>query len=185
MAEESSAGSLLENLVLARIDRDGPITAYRVRALFAASPTDALSASTGSIYPLLERLERRGLVARGPHADGRGTRLLTITAAGAGQVQRWLLSDADLGHLPVDPLRTRASFLGKLSAPRLRAWLRKALRASEKKLAQVEHFFRTEALPESDCWAHENAVRLLRARIEWLREWLAHELEQKTTRSSS
>ncbi len=173
--DAEATGSLLENLVLARIERDGPITAYRVRALIEASPTDALSSSTGSIYPLLRRLQARGLLERGAARDGRGTRLLSVTEAGSVQVLRWLLSDDGARHLAEDPLRTKASFVGRLTPAQRRRWLRAALRASEEKLAQIEAFFEREALPEVDYWAHENAVRLMRARIGWLQTWLAHE----------
>ena len=183
MSEVQRESSLLENLVLARVDRDGPITAYRVRALFEASPTDSLSSSTGSIYPILRRLEQRGLIERGPKSDGRGTRLLKATEAGAAQVLRWLLSDTGSRHLAEDPLRTKASFVGRLTPASRRKWLRRAIAASTAKLEQVEEFFRRQALPEVDFWANENALRLMRARIEWLQDWLAHE-QRQTARTS-
>jgi len=177
--------SLLENLTLARIDRDGPITAYRVRALFEASPTDTLSSSTGSIYPIIRRLEARGLIESEPTDDGRGTHLLRATPEGRAQVRRWLLCEDGSRHLAEDPLRTKASFVGRLTPTQRRRWLEQAISASTEKLQQIETFFEKQAFPEFDIWAHENAVRLMRARIDWLRDWLEHEETRSAQATSS
>jgi DNA-binding PadR family transcriptional regulator len=148
--------SQLESHVLARIAHEGPITAYRIRQLFASSPTEALSSSTGSIYPVVRRLERWGLVeSSSVGADLRGTRDLVCTPAGRRRVRDWLESLEGACLLPEDPLRTKALFLDQLDATDRREWLEAVLDASRTKLAEVEAFARerTDAdRSRPSCW---------------------------------
>jgi DNA-binding PadR family transcriptional regulator len=179
-----SALSHLENHVLARIAQDGPMTAYRVRQLFASSPTESLSSSTGSIYPAIRRLERSGLLeASSLLDDGRGTRQLVCTAEGRRQVRVWLESQDGAGFLAEDPLRTKALFLGQLTAARRRKWLDRALHACRRKLAEVEAFARDRG-SSNDGWAHRQAIGAMRARIEWLEEWRDHEQRRQSSQEN-
>lgn len=166
--------SRLELLLLALVERDGPVTAYRIRRLLEASPTAALSASAGSVYPAVRRLEERGLLAAGEARDGRGARRLRVTAAGRRRVRRWL-REPEAGGLTEDPLRRQALFVARLPPRERRAWLRRALEASLAEEAALERFARRDDLPPTDFWAHDNPRRLMAARIEWLRAWLESE----------
>src|SRR5262245_30684654 len=81
----------LEACVLGVVWRDGPCTAYAVRRELADSTAPRWSASAGSIYPVLQRLEAVGLVAATTRSWGaRGKREFAATAAGQEQLRAWV-----------------------------------------------------------------------------------------------
>ena len=107
----------LEAAVLAVVWRDGPCTAYAIRQHFRQSPTPRWSGSAGAIYPLVRRLEARGLLRSTPGKVGaRNQRDCELTAEGLAALRRWLRvpSEVDTALLH-DPLRTRVLFLSALS----------------------------------------------------------------------
>ena len=107
----------LEGATLGVILRDGPCTSYAVKEIFRASPSDFWSGSAGSIYPLMQRLETRGLVASEQGATGRrGRKDYRISAAGRRAFERWLTDAERAAGMGYDPLRTRLVFFDKLSA---------------------------------------------------------------------
>jgi DNA-binding PadR family transcriptional regulator len=62
----------LEGSVLGMIGVKGPCTPYALRREFLDSPSQYWSASSGAVYPLVLRLEERGLIRlKGKTADGR------------------------------------------------------------------------------------------------------------------
>lgn len=106
----------LEGAALGVVLRDGPCTSYAVKELFRASPSDFWSGSAGSIYPLMQRLEKRGLVASEQGSTGRrGRRDYRITAAGRRAFNRWLTDAERAAGMGFDPLRTRLVFFDQLS----------------------------------------------------------------------
>jgi DNA-binding PadR family transcriptional regulator len=109
----------LEGCVLGIVWSQGPCTAYAARRVFLDSPSPYWSGSAGAVYPLLVRLEDRGLVRARAHSLGlRASRRFGITPPGRRMLERWLgppLPDWILG-IPMDPLRTRMGFLGALPA---------------------------------------------------------------------
>jgi DNA-binding PadR family transcriptional regulator len=54
--------SEMEGCVLALIWSGGPLMPYAIRQVFRKSPSPQWSGSAGSIYPLVDRLERRALI---------------------------------------------------------------------------------------------------------------------------
>ena len=54
--------SELEYVVLGVVRQEAPCTPYVIRQVFAHSPSSYWSGSAGAIYPLVRRLERRGLL---------------------------------------------------------------------------------------------------------------------------
>src|SRR5690242_14236558 len=81
----------LEGCVLGCLWKHGASTPYAVRRMFLDSPSSHWSGSAGAVYPLLERLERGGLVAS-RHAP-RGARdgwTYSLTAAGRRRLRAWL-----------------------------------------------------------------------------------------------
>ena len=123
MSRESKERPLteLEGATLGVILRDGPCTSYTVKELFRASPSDFWSGSAGSIYPLMQRLEKRGLVASERGSTGRrGRRDYRITDAGRRAFRRWLTDAERAAGMGFDPLRTRLVFFDQLS-PQARA----------------------------------------------------------------
>jgi DNA-binding PadR family transcriptional regulator len=120
----------LEGAALGVVVRDGPCTSYAVKELFRASPSEFWSGSAGSIYPLMRRLERRGLIVSAEGSTGRrGRRLHRVTAAGRRAFARWLGDARRAAGMGFDPLRTRLVFLDLLP-PRARAGFRTAVRAA-------------------------------------------------------
>jgi DNA-binding PadR family transcriptional regulator len=112
----------------------GPCTAYLVRQEFLDSPSPYWSGSAGAIYPLIDRLRRRGLVQASVRAVGRRhSRHLVLTRPGRAQLRAWLrppLPEVVIG-VPSDPLRTRIGFLDALP-PRAR---RRALEDAARRMA--------------------------------------------------
>jgi DNA-binding PadR family transcriptional regulator len=107
----------LEGAALGAVARDGPCTSYAVKELFRASPSEFWSGSAGSIYPLMKRLEQRGLVASESGSTGRrGHRTYRATARGRRAFARWMTDAERTAAMGFDPLRTRLVFVGQLSA---------------------------------------------------------------------
>jgi DNA-binding PadR family transcriptional regulator len=167
----------LENCTLAMIGQHQPCSAYAVRQAIAHSPTPEWSGSTGSIYPVVERLLRLGLIEAEPQkGDSRGRRNLKITPAGEQAVRAWI---ADLepwaAKATPDPIRTRVSFLGQLPSDAERAvFLALAVRLTENALVELKPAVEAmKAVHALEYLAGRGAIHQLRARLRWLRDMLA------------
>jgi len=137
-AANNRALTELEGAALGVVVRDGPCTSYAVAELFRGSPSEVWSGSAGSIYPLMRRLERRGLVASAQGATGRrGRRVYRVTPVGRREFLRWLADAERAAGMGFDPLRTRLVFLDRLSAPR-RARFQAEVRAALERLPLPE-----------------------------------------------
>lgn len=160
----------LEAVALAFIHRNQPCTPYAVRRCLQASPAARFSDSAGSIYPLVRRLERRGLLRSAAASTGaRRSRVYTATAAGVRAVKAWLRLPNNPAELATsDPLRTRAVYLDMLPEKDRYAWCERAKQLLEAHQRAVEAFAaRTDDDPYM-ALANDNARRTTRARIEWL-----------------
>jgi DNA-binding PadR family transcriptional regulator len=160
--------SELEGCVVGHLWKYGPCTAYAVRKELLASPSSHWSGSAGAIYPLLERLEKRGFVASRKTARGdRQHWLYELTKAGRESFLAWLAPplEPDLISIAPDPLRTRIYFLGALSAPRRAAFLAQARAKLIRHMADLKDATETD---EFDRLANRGAIRLARARVAWL-----------------
>jgi PadR family transcriptional regulator len=88
----------LDGLLLAVL-ADQPGHGYALSQRLAVRSGGELSVPEGSLYPALQRLERRGLVVSGWDTDGgRRRRVYRLTAAGgrevAGEARDWKLFSA-------------------------------------------------------------------------------------------
>lgn len=140
--------SELEGVVLGIVRSLQPCTAYAVRKRLASSPSTHWSASGGSIYPLLSRLERAGLVqAHVDEGDGRRSRLVTLTPKGERALRDWILTAGtpEVAENVSDALRSRAFFLDVLSASDRRRFAEEALAAAEAHLARARAYRDEEA----------------------------------------
>ena len=118
--------SELECFVLGLVWQLGPSSPYDVRRHVQASPSTQWSASAGAIYPLMRRLQRAGLLsARVERSDKRRRREYRITPTGVAALRAWIGPPLAPEAITVahDPLRSRARFLGALTAAQQRAWL--------------------------------------------------------------
>lgn len=105
----------LECFTLGLVWETGPCSAYDIRRRLVDSPSSQWSGSAGAIYPLVRRLEKRGLLSSGASATGRRRRrLYSIRPAGIKALQAWIGPPlhADAVTVAHDPLRSRARFLG-------------------------------------------------------------------------
>ena len=118
--------SELEGFVLGLVWQLGPASAYEIRRHMQTSPSTQWSASAGSIYPLMRRLERAGLLkSRERSGGGRGGREYTITAKGQSALREWVGPPLGAAVVTVahDPLRSRARFLGALPREARLEWI--------------------------------------------------------------
>ena len=163
-----------EAYALGLVEASGECTAYRVRRAFAMSPSAQGRGSAGSIYPVLRRLEDRGLVSSVSHAQGRRkSRLYSITRQGRAALRDWLLPplDEELG-LPLDPLRARIRFLGSLTESQRALFLDAAgqmLRSTLDELEERAGLYEAEGSAWEVAMA-KGAVRITRARLDWVTE---------------
>ena len=154
------------------VARDGPLSAYGVRRLFVQSQTPSWSSSAGSIYPVIRRLQERGLVHSADADGGRKRRDLSVTHEGRGLVREWLLKvDQSLGAATPDPLRTRTHFLALLEGDEQIRFLDEALRCTEQAL-EVSRTICTELSATNQLkWLAELGVLYqLEAKRRWLRD---------------
>jgi DNA-binding PadR family transcriptional regulator len=150
----------LEGATLVQIARDSPTTAYAVARTFANSPSEFWSGSAGSVYPLIKRMQTRGLVIAAQSAQGkRAHSNLSLSKAGNAAMRVWLLDAKRAAGLGFDPLRTRAVHLDLVSAIERDTFL-------EEVGAHIAAAARTEVWPESPRLnAIHNAV--MRSRKIW------------------
>lgn len=164
----------LEHCTMANIRRHQPCSAYAVRQVFARSSTPEWSGSTGAVYPVIDRLVRRGLIEAKPQAgDPRGARSLTITPEGDAVVRDWITGlEPWMAKATPDPIRTRVSHLDHLASDGERiAFLEAAARLTEDMLKELEGVLESlKAVDTVEYLAGRGAVHQLQARRMWLRE---------------
>jgi len=119
----------LEAVTIAYIVRRAPCTPYEVRCSFEKSTTTRFSGSAGSIYPLIKRLNDRGLLAvADTQSDGRGTRRYSATKKGRQKVQDWITGLNDPTMIGMyDPIRSRLMNLSLLPKAAQIQWLEQVI----------------------------------------------------------
>jgi DNA-binding PadR family transcriptional regulator len=87
----------VEQILLGLIARS-PSTGYELKRFFTDTPAVVYRPSSGTLYPALRRLERRGLITTEPEvaSSGRRQRRYHLTASGHSAHVTWL-------RQPVDP----------------------------------------------------------------------------------
>ncbi len=170
----------LEQCVVGVVWRDGPMTAYEIATLFAKSLSAYWSGSAGAIYPLVKRLQARGLL-RGSRRAWNGSRktVLTVTAKGRASLRVWLTPPIplDAAAPTQDPIRTRMFFVEILAASNRLAFIAEVERITRKQidLAQEQRDRDEAAGQVSEALGAVGVVYELKARLRWLqsvREYL-------------
>lgn len=112
-----------------------PASGYQLAQEFGESMGWFWYASYSQIHPELRRLEEQGLVSSEvSSADGRGTRVFSITPAGETDLRRWLAAETE--YPPVrDPERIKLIFGDMLSLAEIRAHLEQHRKHNEALLA--------------------------------------------------
>lgn len=175
-----SRASLTDNegTLLALVARAEPITAYQISKIYEASPVSNFNTSTGKIYPIIKRLRAAGLLeASAVEGDARGTEQLSTTSSGKEALRSWIMEIRPVHLLPEDPLRTKVQSFEMLSREERIAWISRMKMELLEKLERVEQYGREKWVPYQDL-VHENAVRTLRSRMDWLDLVLSRVVEQ-------
>jgi len=170
----SSNISEMEGAVLGLIWAN-PGTPYEVRRVMQDSPNPSWSGSAGAIYPLFRRLEQRGLlVARRIKTGEREGTVYSISKDGKRTLERWIappLSRTTIG-VPVDPLRTRARFLGILPDNERKRFLEEAIAQLQQHMMIIRADCRKRKASGDDCsyFTARGALLSCNARLRWLIE---------------
>jgi len=164
----------LEGCVLGIVWERGPCTAYVIRTVFLESLSPYWSGSAGSIYPLVARLEARGLIAARVEPRGvRSRKELSLTPEGLAALHAWIRPLPEwTGSVPVDPVRTRMFFLGALPPEEQDAFVADA-EARARAAAEAVREEHEAAVRKDEVWearATRGAILVQAARIEWLAE---------------
>jgi len=157
-----------EGTFLALVLRLQPTTAYQVSKVYEQSPVTNYKTNKGKIYPIINRLVERGWLEK--HAvlgDGRGTEQLSCTPAGRRAVRDWVIEIQPSHLLLDDPLRTKVQSFGLLTKDERRRWVVHAKSQLNDKLADLEAYGREVEVPFKRL-VHDNAVRSIRTRMDWL-----------------
>jgi DNA-binding PadR family transcriptional regulator len=171
---ERTTLSEIEGCVLALVHELGPVTPYAIRKDFLGSPTPQWSGSAGTIYPLVERLLRRGLIrAKSCYTGDREGRRISLTPAGRRAFHRWL--SVPMPHwvagVPPDPLRTRVRFLGALPTAVQKAFVKEAQVKARRQLRVLARDYELQkALGPFQALMSRGAVLSMRSRLSFLDE---------------
>ncbi|MES2442418.1 MAG: helix-turn-helix transcriptional regulator [Pseudomonadota bacterium] len=162
-----------EGTFLALVLRTQPVTAYQVSKIYDESPVSNFNTSKGKIYPIIRRLIERGLLEKAAVAgDARGTEQLSCTDAGRVAVRGWVMQLRPSHLVLEDPLRTKVQSFDLLSRDERVAWILEAKEALSGQAERLEAYGAEVEVPFQD-FVHDNAMRSLRARIDWLDRMLA------------
>jgi len=168
-----------EGIFLALLVRVEPATAYQLSKIYAESPVSNFGTSKGKIYPLIQRLERRGLLKKRVVPDNaRRSEQLESTSAGRESVRGWVMEMKPEHFLPDDPLRTRLQSFDLLSADEQLEWIVNAKEGLQRKLEELEAYAAAVTVPFHR-EVHDNAVTSIRSRMDWLDRLLAGMVRNK------
>jgi DNA-binding PadR family transcriptional regulator len=162
--------SLTENegTLLALVARAGPITAYQIAKVYEESPISNFNTSKGKIYPMIGRLREAGLLrARAVRGDARGTEQLEATKEGRKAIRLWVKEIRPAHLLPEDVLRTKVQSFELLSKDERIEWISELRVQLLQKLEDLERYKEIVSVPFHEL-VHENAVRSIRNRMDWL-----------------
>jgi DNA-binding PadR family transcriptional regulator len=165
--------SELESFVIGLVWQSGPCSAYDVRRALTASPSTQWSASAGAIYPLVRRLEKRGLLQSRTKTRGkRARRLYSVTPAGRRALRHWIGPPIAEEAITVtyDPLRSRARFLKALSKSERIRWVEASLTALEAVESRVQRWHEMYGQEPYAALLTRNGELELQVRRTWLRE---------------
>lgn len=163
----------LEQCVIGVVWRDGPMTAYEIASLFAASLSPYWSGSAGAIYPVVKRLAGRGLLSGTEKAWNRSKRtLLTVTRKGRSALRAWLRPPlaVEVGAPSFDSVRTRMFFVEALPPAGRLAFVQDAMRVSRAQLVLTRRRLAEQeaAGEDSEALGSLGVIYELEARLRWL-----------------
>jgi DNA-binding PadR family transcriptional regulator len=163
----------LELTALANVWKKGGATAYQVMQEFARSTSAYYRGGAGSIYPIMARLARRGLIQPADATRGRRSAVqYRATPRGLAALRKWLSSPPAESEilLPPDPIRTRIYFFGALTPAQQQRVLAAAEAALREQLAvNREVVKKMRAVGNRyGVLAMRGAIEAVQARLRWL-----------------
>lgn len=167
----------LEYVVLGSVEIYGPCTAYRIREIFRGALSNHWKCSSGSIYPIIQRLKQRSMLSETAAATGqRPHKLISITSAGKKHFRQWMVSEnidpADLVNF--DPLRARVRFLQLLSKSDRDCFFANTMAALREQINTISDYLRAKELDsevdELQIIVIKQGRRDLRSQLRWLKE---------------
>jgi DNA-binding PadR family transcriptional regulator len=166
--------SELEGCVLGIVHVRGRCTAYEVRKELENSPSAYWSASAGAVYPLVERLVARGLLAVHETEWGSRTRrAFSLPRRGLSALRRWIGPAVPdwAAAATFDPIRTRLLFLKVLPPSERGEFLREAQDALRRAIDGMQQLLST-AKPWDDLarWGIRGGILELKTRLRWVRQ---------------
>ena len=162
-----------EFAVLGVIWQDGPCTPYRVLKTFRDSMSAYWSASTGSIYPIIARLQKRKLILSSKQPKRHQTASqIKISAKGKSELAKSLAPDRQLGGelMAFDPLRLRVRHLGILNSRGQKQFLDAVQKTLRKQLESVRADA-VEKKKQDDLFASlmaEGARQSIQGQLKWI-----------------
>lgn len=164
--------SPLEFTVLGILFKRGPCTAYAVMSEFVGSSSSFYRSGAGSIYPLLRRLAKAGIlvVTDSPAGD----KHYQLGELGLQELRGWFdfSTASDDFSCSLDLLRSRTYFLKVLSPSERDDFFDRAIRGLKVLLARCmadRDGYERRGDPFSTM-AMEGTVKETKARIQWLKE---------------
>lgn len=168
--------SELEYLILAMVG-EGISSGYAMRKEMSKIRGGRWSAESGSVYRVLRRLERDGLIVetRRVGIPNRERTEYELSVQGETLLHSWLCFPPDRSEVAylIDPLRARCQYLGRLKVSEqvrvVKSWLQESklfiLDLQRDMAANVDDDFFARA-------SRENLLMLAEARHEWLKRLL-------------
>lgn len=168
-----------EGSLVGLVRRQQPVTAYQLYKIYETSPVSSFNTSKGSLYPLISRLRKRGLLeARSVEGDKRNTEQLTCTDAGVSALSAWAKGIRTSDILLDDPLRTKLLSLDLLSREEQTEWVVEAKAELARKMETVEAYNQSVSVPFQQ-FVHRSATAALEAKMKWLDELMYHLVKGK------
>ncbi len=175
----------LEHILLGMLRT--PASGYDLKAEFAASISHFWAAELSQIYPMLQRLEKRGLLASKTEPSKRGPprKVYSLTRAGRAELRAWLQRPPKVNTERIEWL-AQLWFMDELGdtgkALAFLTALRGELALELTTLEQIETQWRSEdprypdRLPDDEFFLQmtlASGLKKGRARVEWADECLA------------
>lgn len=170
--------SELEYLILAMVG-ESVNSGYAMRKEMNRMRGGRWSAESGSVYRVLRRLERDGLVweARKVGVPNRERTEYELTTQGEATLHSWLTFPPDRSEMAflIDPLRTRCYFLFRLKPAEqirvVKTWLQESKMFIQDLQRDVD-LIATRDASGPQVVAYQNLLHLGQARHEWLKKLL-------------
>lgn len=156
----------LEGAILTEVGYRDRRTAFQVRQAFKLSPSSEWQGSAGAVYPAIKRLVDKDLLDAEILSDARGTRRLSLTAAGNAELMRWSLDVPACLSIGADPFRLRAGLWQVLEHGDQVRHFTSMISAVEQAIVSLEQYRKDQ--DQSEITQVDLAIELQRLRIRWL-----------------